>query len=117
MITLVLLAIVIGVIAIVRSSAAINKADENMKALKAVCKFSGFRLYHYDWMDTWTLESINPDQNAVPMREHSRLQTQFQTLLESLGMKFVPEKTEEVHQGDKHEVKVTPAKFVKSKSR
>lgn len=50
-------------------------------------------------------------------RDLQRMQEQFALFLKDSGYKYVPQKTEESHQGDEHTVKVTPARFVKAKSR
>lgn len=113
-----LVLLVVGVIAILRSSAALSKAQDSMDALKAVAKFSGFLLYKSSWTDSWVLETVDYEQNATPIRAHNRLQNQFIKLVESLGMQFVDEQVDEVRKnGQLIKRKVTPAKFVKAKRR
>jgi hypothetical protein len=86
----------------------------NRSAVRRLARTMGLDMYtEYDG----TVNFYSDSYTSSPARvgDLNRLQEQFSLFLKDSGYKFVPQKTEEVHQGDKHEVKVTPAKFVKSR--
>lgn len=108
-----LIAVVVGIIIWIRIDGLKASQRQTIRRLAATCGYGMGT--HYDGSVYFYVNDYN---NCSPStREFTRLQEQFSLFLKDAGYKFVPQKTEEVHQGDKHEVKVTPAKFVKSKSR
>lgn len=112
MITVILLAIV-AVILWIRIDSVRAANRKNLRSLAAT--FGCGMGAHYDGSVYFYVNDYS--STAASRKEHNQLQEQFALFLKDAGYKFVEQKTEEVHQGMKHEVKVTPAKFVKSKSR
>lgn len=62
------------------------------------------------------LGSVQTDWPYRFSRRLTQVETQLALFIKDSGYKYIPEKTEETHQGDLHEVKVTPAKFERTTS-
>jgi hypothetical protein len=115
MIIPIIVAVILTAIVWFRTSLIAEEVREARRGIHRLADRVGYVMYvEYDG----SLQFYS-NGKAQPARDTDfrQLQEQFALFLKDAGYKFVPLKTEEVHQGDKHEVKVTPAKFVKSNSR